>query len=1049
MKGGLFLSEYSTVPVKVSYNNGDYFETYFYLNAILLDKIEVVKEPKKTSYKSGEKISYKGIDVIVTYQDMSFIVLSNFSCTFDPPEGTEFPELEDITTYSEENEPCLNVSIKYAEGKDEKECTLTLYAITFVLEIETQPTKIKYHEGENISYSGLVVNAVYSDESVEDVTSQCSFSVEEGKAFDPLTDTDVEISYKGQTCNLTLKEASGGGSGDCTLTITTQPTITGYHEGEEISYEGMVAKIVANDGSNSEFDVTAYCDVSPAEGTSINTDTKAEVKAAPPLTPYIYDYNCGYIANGVWIYENPTNTFIDIYQVKAGHQYYLTLGASVGSRFRAMFTTTDITTITTNTRITGETVVNVNNPSTYANATYTPSTNGYICVAKDNVGVSNLYSYLFDRSATSQEKTKKANIDLRCLILDSISVTPPPYTTFRINEILDYTGCEVIAHYTNDFSQDVTANATFSPAAGSLMSRGLNRVNVSYTEAGITKTGSFNVEVALLTGLEIETPPTKVIYAQNETLDYTGIVVYAVFSDGGTSDVTEYVEYSIPAGTVLSNLGEQTITVSYRDSANDTASTELKIKVYEKIVKSLTITPPTKTSYRLGDNVDLTGCVVIANYSNDTTADVTNSCVFTPANNSQITNAIDSIAVSYTENEVTVTGTINVYIVTLDYLTLENNGKSSYAIGEALDYSGITATAHYSNGNSKDVTADTVFTPAAGSIITSSAIEITATYTEGTKSICVKLNTANIFVQLLHAFEYECEIFFDTYPVMVKNSDHIIIPIKDWRSYVGREKGSEAAIQYEDFEYDIDRTDYDGDYSVNGGYVYVVLRKDSSYSGNKIKAYKDLYRDIYSSNGMLFYDVYVNQVNGTIFTISNTNTIINTNFSLSYEYEKYCYDTEANKWTLTAQSIPKSFGLYNGLFGQKYTYYYFDEDFDQYTITKDKISDISLLTTWENLSSDTTSPKINVLKNQNTFPTLSFQERISKLDITFTIPEKHSNLINSYPTIDRVENFSNQTENDRFLNMVICKNSSTIDTNLYAFFVFNSIYQPILISIEE
>ena len=190
------MPEYSTVPVKISYNNGDYFETYFYLNAILLDKIEVVKEPDKTYYKSGEKISYRGIDVMVTYQDASYKVV-DASCTFDPPEGTEFPELEDITTYSE-NQPCLNVSIKYAEGKDEKECTLTLYAITFVLEIKTQPTKIKYHAGENISYSGLVVNAVYSDESVEDVTSQCSFSVEEGKAFDPLTDTDVEISYKGQ-----------------------------------------------------------------------------------------------------------------------------------------------------------------------------------------------------------------------------------------------------------------------------------------------------------------------------------------------------------------------------------------------------------------------------------------------------------------------------------------------------------------------------------------------------------------------------------------------------------------------------------------------------------------------------------------------------------------------------------------------------------------------------------------------------------------------------------------------------------------------------------
>ena len=675
MKGGLFLPEYSTVPVKVSYNNGDYFETYFYLNAILLDKIEVVKEPDKTYYKSGEKISYRGIDVMVTYQDASYKVV-DASCTFDPPEGTEFPELEDITTYSE-NQPCLNVSIKYAEGKDEKECTLTLYAITFVLEIKTQPTKIKYHAGENISYSGLVVNAVYSDESVEDVTSQCSFSVEEGKAFDPLTDTDVEISYKGQTCNLTLKEASGGGSGDCTLTVTTPPTTVNYSPGDKISYEGMVAKIVANDGTNSEFDVTSYCDFSPAEGTVITEDINAEIKAAPPLTPIEYDYNIGYIQNGVWTYENPTKTYTDIYKVTAGRQYSLKLGAVVGSRFRAMFTTTDIRQISSGT-VTGTQVVNVNNPSSYATANnFTAPSNGYILIAKDNVGVSGLFSYLFDLSATSTEKTENDTIELKASlevrVLENITVTPPAYTSFRINEILDYSGCKVIAHYTDGYNEDVSTDVIFSPPEGSLMNRGLNHVDVSYRRNDITKTGSFEISVATLTALEIVTPPATVIYAQNEQVDYTGITVNAVYSDNGTSDVTRYVDYSVIEGTVLDTIGEQTITVSYRDAGNETASTELKIKVYEKIVKSLTITPSIKTEYNIGDYIDLTGCVVIANYSDDTTADVTASCIFSPDNNEPVLYRYDYISISYTENEVTINGNfpISVKPIETEDFTLE------------------------------------------------------------------------------------------------------------------------------------------------------------------------------------------------------------------------------------------------------------------------------------------------------------------------------------------------------------------------------------------
>ena len=165
---------------------------------------------------------------------------------------------------------------------------------------------------------------------------------------------------------------------------------------------------------------------------------------------------------------------------------------------------------------------------------------------------------------------------------------------FRLvpNEILDYSGCKVIAHYTDGYNEDVSTDVIFSPPEGSLMNRGLNHVDVSYRRNDITKTGSFEISVATLTALEIVTPPATVIYAQNETIDYTGIVVNA-------SDVTRYVDYSVIEGTVLDTIGEQTITVSYCDAGNETASTELKIKVYEKIVKSLTITPSIKTEYNI------------------------------------------------------------------------------------------------------------------------------------------------------------------------------------------------------------------------------------------------------------------------------------------------------------------------------------------------------------------------------------------------------------------------------------------------------------------
>ena len=116
-----------------------------------------------------------------------------------------------------------------------------------------------------------------------------------------------------------------------------------------------------------------------------------------PLDPLVYDYNIGYIAAGVWIYENPTNTYIDIYEVLEGCNYHISLGNNVGTRFRAMFTTVDITKETEG-RIAGTQIVNLNNPASYASTNFDCVEDGYILVAKDNVGKSGIKSYVINRT---------------------------------------------------------------------------------------------------------------------------------------------------------------------------------------------------------------------------------------------------------------------------------------------------------------------------------------------------------------------------------------------------------------------------------------------------------------------------------------------------------------------------------------------------------------------------------------------------------------------------------------------------------------------------
>lgn len=114
-----------------------------------------------------------------------------------------------------------------------------------------------------------------------------------------------------------------------------------------------------------------------------------------PLDTLYYDYNIGYVDNGTWKYENPTRTYTDIYPVQSGHMYMIILGQNVGSRFRAMFTETDITTVSSG-NVAGTRIINVNNPAAHANASFTASSDGYLLIAKDNVGKSGIKSYVYD-----------------------------------------------------------------------------------------------------------------------------------------------------------------------------------------------------------------------------------------------------------------------------------------------------------------------------------------------------------------------------------------------------------------------------------------------------------------------------------------------------------------------------------------------------------------------------------------------------------------------------------------------------------------------------
>lgn len=83
--------------------------------------------------------------------------------------------------------------------------------------------------------------------------------------------------------------------------------------------------------------------------------------------------------------------------------------------------------------------------------------------------------------------------------LSSITVTAPTKTAYTVGDTFDATGMVVTATYSDETTADVTTLAT-TDFATQVASAGNKTVTVSYTEDGITETGTFNITVSAAAG---------------------------------------------------------------------------------------------------------------------------------------------------------------------------------------------------------------------------------------------------------------------------------------------------------------------------------------------------------------------------------------------------------------------------------------------------------------------------------------------------------------------------------------------------------------------
>lgn len=154
--------------------------------------------------------------------------------------------------------------------------------------------------------------------------------------------------------------------------------------------------------------------------------------------------------------------------------------------------------------------------------------------------------------------------------------------------------------------------------------------------------------------IHITTPPTKTLYKVGELIDYTGIVVKAVFSNNVEYDVTAQCSFVPAQGTpyaISEYPFQMETTATYIWHPTGTAFTASMVLPWNEVTNIKVTTPPTKTVYEEGETLDLTGIVVKKVYSDNSEDEITNECTYTPANGATLSHSDVDVTIRWTDTE--------------------------------------------------------------------------------------------------------------------------------------------------------------------------------------------------------------------------------------------------------------------------------------------------------------------------------------------------------------------------------------------------------------
>lgn len=638
-----------------------------------LEKIEITREPNKTTYIQGQNFDSTGMQVTATYNSGKTAIINNYSVpngqnltvgmtsvkivytengvskeveqpitvTLKQPINIRVKEnvkkvyivgekvdktnmcveieyddgsIEQVTNYEVDTETSLSRAdkartITYKEGNTTLEAEIDVYVLPAEIQkisIKQYPDDVNYVVGQKFFSNGLILLVKYADETEEEIIEDFTLDLPDGSVLTKAETKTVKVNYMGQEVkfDINVKENDDIQA----LTIMDGSIETNYEIGEKLDLRGLV---LISEGSNNDIKVIwGNYECEPAEGTELNTKGQQTITIKYAGKSAVLNINVGeHQVEEIEIENLPKTKYV------VGQALDLT-----GLKLKVMYN---------------------NGTEEIVETEYTSSIeNGTIFNNVENKTIEISY----------KEKTTSFDIDVVKKQVEKLKgISAPTKTKYKVGEALDLSGVKFKAIYNDGEEKEIETGYTSSIPNGTILDTiGYNPIILEYE--GKTITALVFVGEIAIESISINTGPDKVVYQVGEQLDLTGLSIKAKYENGEEDIIKSGFETTPEDGEELNikgqkevtvKLGEKTATFNVDVQGKKDAPTLTEIKIAKA---------PDKTKYKVGENFDKTGMVVKAIYSDGNSKEVTDYICMPEE---QLEKETTEITIIYTEDTIT------------------------------------------------------------------------------------------------------------------------------------------------------------------------------------------------------------------------------------------------------------------------------------------------------------------------------------------------------------------------------------------------------------